>query len=119
MLLLQNEDVSRQKKKIRYTGLSGGESCGYLFILFYFFNYNGLQSWCTENCVNKLLARVKCIILPILSQSHNRNLKIKNLNPLSNPIKTLSAKFVGNIKQFVGASFKGVEKWCIENKLVH
>ena len=118
MLLLQNEDVSRQKKKIRYTGLSGGESCGYLF-LFYFFNYNGLQSWCTENCVNKLLARVKCIILPILSQSHNRNLKIKNLNPLSNPIKTLSAKFVGNIKQFVGASFKGVEKWCIENKLVH
>ena len=94
----------------------------YLF-LFYFFNYNGLQSWCTENCVNKLLARVKCIILPILSQSHNRNLKIKNLNPLStNPIKwskTLSAKFVGNIKQFVGASFKGVEKWCIENKLVH
>ena len=91
--------------------------------LFYFFNYNGLQSWCTENCVNKLLARVKYIILPILSQSHNRNLKIKNLNPLStNPIKwskTLSAKFVGNIKQFVGASFKGVEKWCIENKLVH
>ena len=37
MLLLQNEDVSRQKKKIRYTGLSGGESCRYLFIFILFF----------------------------------------------------------------------------------